>query len=751
MKIFQKKNVKVHAALISGAIMLLGALAYQIGIPFLDLVELKTIDLRFQTRGQIAPGPEVVLAVIDEKSVAREGKWVWPRTKIADLIRKLSDAGAGVIAFDIGFLEPDDQRVIRTIDKIAEEAKRRRIPDNEIYAYLADLKEMSDNDRLLAQAIVKSRARVVLGYFFQMDPKILEHMTEEEVLRHQENIRGSAYQMVRWTSPEAQGTPLITAVAPQSNIPVISESTEKSGFFNMYPDPDGVVRWMPAVLKFNEGLYAPLSLLAVSAYLDAPVELDITDLGVDSIRVGSFRIPTDEFGRILINYRGGKQTFPHIPVTDILNSAVPDDPMRDKIVIVGATAVGIYDLRVTPFGSVFPGLEIHANIIDSLLRGDYLYLPAWGVIFDIMVILVFGSFLGFVLARVGVISGAITGLVLFVGYIVLCQLLFSINGWVMNLVYPLSVILAVYIAVTGYRYLVETRQKKFVKDAFSTYLAPSVVRDLIESPERLVLGGEERVITAFFSDVEGFTSISERLTPRELVELLNEFLTEMTEIILTHEGTVDKFEGDAIIAFFGAPNELESQEEVACMACIEMQKRLAQLRDKWRKKGMPELMMRIGLSTGPAVVGNMGSKSRMDYTMMGDTVNTAARLEGVNKVYGTYTMISDSTFRDAGEWIRTRELDAIKVVGKAEPVKIYELLGYPADLDDRMIQVAEHYSRGLQAYRARQWISASEFFSSALKVRPGDSPSQTMLDRCAAYQAAPPPSDWDGSFSMTSK
>ncbi|CAB5118821.1 Adenylate cyclase (EC [Olavius algarvensis associated proteobacterium Delta 3] len=678
MKIFQKKNVKVHAALISGAIMLLGALAYQIGIPFLDLVELKTIDLRFQTRGQIAPGPEVVLAVIDEKSVAREGKWVWPRTKIADLIRKLSDAGAGVIAFDIGFLEPDDQRVIRTIDKIAEEAKRRRIPDNEIYAYLADLKEMSDNDRLLAQAIVKSRARVVLGYFFQMDPKILEHMTEEEVLRHQENIRGSAYQMVRWTSPEAQGTPLITAVAPQSNIPVISESTEKSGFFNMYPDPDGVVRWMPAVLKFNEGLYAPLSLLAVSAYLDAPVELDITDLGVDSIRVGSFRIPTDEFGRILINYRGGKQTFPHIPVTDILNSAVPDDPMRDKIVIVGATAVGIYDLRVTPFGSVFPGLEIHANIIDSLLRGDYLYLPAWGVIFDIMVILVFGSFLGFVLARVGVISGAITGLVLFVGYIVLCQLLFSINGWVMNLVYPLSVILAVYIAVTGYRYLVETRQKKFVKDAFSTYLAPSVVRDLIESPERLVLGGEERVITAFFSDVEGFTSISERLTPRELVELLNEFLTEMTEIILTHEGTVDKFEGDAIIAFFGAPNELESQEEVACMACIEMQKRLAQLRDKWRKKGMPELMMRIGLSTGPAVVGNMGSKSRMDYTMMGDTVNTAARLEGVNKVYGTYTMISDSTFRDAGEWIRTRELDAIKVVGKAEPVKIYELLGYPA-------------------------------------------------------------------------
>ena len=232
-------------------------LSYQIGIPFLNTMELKTIDLRFQTRGQISPGPEVVLAVVDEKSVAREGKWVWPRTKIADLIQKLSDAGAGVIAFDIGFLEPDDQRVIRIIDQIVTEAKRRKISDRDMFSYLAELKHLSDNDRVLAQAIANSKARVVLGYFFQMDPKVLEHMTEEEVLRHQENIGGSAYASVRWTSPEAQGTELISAVAPQSNIPLISASTEKSGYFNMYPDPDGVVRWMPAVLEFNDVLYAP--------------------------------------------------------------------------------------------------------------------------------------------------------------------------------------------------------------------------------------------------------------------------------------------------------------------------------------------------------------------------------------------------------------------------------------------------------------------------------------------------------------
>ena len=443
--------------------------------------------------------------------------------------------------------------------------------------------------------------------------------------------------------------------------------------------------------------------------------MNVTDLGVDGVHIGSLRIPTDEFGRILINYRGQQQTFPHIPITDILDNAVPKEAIQDKIVIVGATAVGIYDLRVTPFGSVFPGLEIHANIVDSLLRTDYLYQPVWAAIFDIMAIIFSGAFLGFILARAGVITGAVAGAGLFVGYIVLCQMMFALNGWVLNLVYPLSVILAVYIAITGYRYMVETRQKKFVKDAFSTYLAPSVVKDLLDAPERLVLGGEERVITAFFSDVQGFTSISEKLTPRELVELLNEFLTEMTDIILKHEGTVDKFEGDAIIAFFGAPNELENQEEVACMACIDMQQRLAELREKWGKTGMPELKMRIGLCTGPAVVGNMGSKNRMDYTMMGDTVNIAARLEGVNKVYGTYTMIADATYQNAGDWIRARELDAIRVVGKAEPVKIYEVLGYPADIDDRMIQAAEQYKHGLhivpvngnrpESFSRRRWIS----------------------------------------------
>ena len=297
----------------------------------------------------------------------------------------------------------------------------------------------------------------------------------------------------------------------------------------------------------------------------------------------------------------------------------------------------------------------------------------------------------------------------------------------------------------------ETKKKRFIKNAFSTYLAPTVVNQLLESPGNLELGGEERDITAFFSDVQGFTSISEALTPNEIVELLNEFLTEMTDIIFKHEGTVDKFEGDAIIAFFGAPNVLKNHAERTCIACIKMQKRLSELREKWKENDKPQLKMRIGLCTGSAVVGNMGSKNRMDYTMMGDTVNTAARLEGINKIYGIYTLISETTFIAAGSSIATREIDTIYVVGKNEPVTIYQLLGKASDVDDLMQKVNQHYAAGLHAYRNQNWDKAIKLFNAALKISPDDGPSNTMIDRSKKFKSNPPGKNWNGSYTVTTK
>ena len=743
-----KNRLRFNPITLSLILVVFGTVLYLVEVPFLELMELKTVDLRFVGRKGIAQNSKVVLAVIDEKSVDNEGKWVWPRSKIADLVTQLSDAGAKVISFDIVMSEADEKSAAKTIEAIEQNLTDL---DDEDKAYLTELKRLSDNDQLLADAIRNAKAKVVLGYFFQMDQ---EHTGDFDVAlaeKQAESIQPSRYDLIRYQSGAALEVPVFEALVANGNIPSISSSTGYSGFFNMFPDIDGVVRWIPAVINYKEEMYAPLSLMTLSAYLDASPSPVVADYGFEKVQISDINIPTDEFGRIMINYRGDTKTFTHISITDILNGRVPDAEVKDKIVMIGATAVGIYDMRVTPFSSVFPGIEIHANIVDSVLSRDFLYQPGWAAVFDVAVIIFAGILLGIVLPRVSVFPGILFVSLMFFGHIFFCRFIFTSQGWILNMVYPLLVIVMVYITLTAYKYLVESRQKRFIRSAFSTYLAPTVVKKLIESPDGLELGGEERDISAFFSDVQGFTSISEKLTPAELVELLNEFLTEMTDIILQYEGTVDKFEGDAIIAFFGAPNELENQAETAALTCVHMQKRLHELREKWKAEDRPELKMRIGLCTGPAVVGNMGSRNRMDYTMMGDTVNTAARLEGVNKIYGIFTLVCENTFQKASNKVVGREIDAINVVGKNEPVVVYQLLGFPGDLDENLLNTIQHYAKGLQRYRQLKWDQAIQSFEASLKITPDDGPSLAMMERCKEYRQSPPAADWNGSYTMKTK
>ena len=571
------------------------------------------------------------------------------------------------------------------------------------------------------------------------------------MLEHLNDVQSSEYKSISYSSEEAKLAPLIEVASPQSNIRLISETTGYSGYFNMFPDQDGVVRWLPAVLKCRESLYVPLSIAAVGAFLDKQLSIRIYEYGVGKLYIGDLAVPVDEIGQIIVNYRGPAKTFPHIPVTDILKETADINLIKDKIVVVGATAVGIYDLRVTPFSNVFPGLEIHANVIDSILSKDFIYYPRWTYLFNIFAIIIAGLLLGIAVPRTGIAAGTAFFIVQLVGYVFLCFMLFYMKGWILNLIYPLIVMLIVYLSITLSRYMAESKQKKFIRDAFSTFLAPSVVQQLIESPEKLNLGGQEREITAFFSDVQGFTSIAEKLSPKEIVDLLNEFLTEMTDILLEYEGTLDKFEGDAIIAFFGAPNDLPNHSEVACRACIKMQKKLEVLRTRWTSENRPALKMRIGLCSGNAIVGNMGSKNRMDYTMMGDTVNIAARLEGVNKIYGIYTIMSDTTFVAAGNGIVTREIDLIYVVGRKEPIAIYELIGYPEDVNDKMRTTLELYEKGLAAYRIQDWDLAIKQFMSALDLSIDDGPSKTMLARCNEYKIDPPGKDWNGAYTIKTK
>lgn len=746
-----RRRMKISPLWITLIVVCTGVAAYRVHIPFLDMIELKTIDMRLLARGEIPPEPAVVLAVIDEKSLDHEGKWIWPRKKIADLIHRISEAGARVIAMDICFVEPDDGREIRVIGDIGRRLGDMDIRAPDIHEYLNQLAWENDNDRLLAEAVARSNAAVVLGYFFKQKGVETVHKDKEQARRQAALIEHSMIRQARWTSERAFDVIFTESYIPEVNIPVLSAAASHSGFFNMEPDTDGVLRWINGMLKFDGNLYANLSLKTLSAYWRQPIMVRVADHGVTSLMIGDYNIPTDELGRIMVNYRGGPRTFPHIPATDILRGNMPDNALKDKIVIIGATAVGIYDLRVTPFATAFPGVEVHANLIDMVLSGDFLFYPAWVAYIDVLAILILGGLLGFLLTRVNAAIGIACGFISTSGYILLAYHFFTAAGVVLNIAYPVTALMLVYVIVSAYRYLVEESEKRFIRSAFSTYVSPAVVDQLIRSPENLVLGGERREITAFFSDVAGFTSISEKLSPEALVELLNEFLTEMTDIIQAHDGTVDKFEGDAIIAMFGAPVPFADHALAACSACIEMQRRLATLRKKWQQEKQLVIRMRIGLCSGPAVVGNMGSKKRFDYTMMGDTVNTAARLEGVNKQYGTYVMISETTYEQVKEEITARELDAVNVVGKTVPVKIYELIGHAGQVPESVLQALHFYASGLGAYRQRQWDAAEEGFRRVLALLPEDGPSRVMIDRCAVYRENAPPDDWNSAFVLTSK
>ena len=747
-----KKTLLRGPVTLSALIILIGAgLFISSAIPFLSIMELKTIDLRFKLRGDKATGNNVVLAAIDEKSLKEEGRWAWPRSKIADLVNRLSAKGARVIAFDVGFFEPESTLITNTIEDIKKSTEKFNTGNQAFISYLNDLQYRQDNDRILAEAIKNSKADVVLGFFFQINPEDAAHITKEEIRMHGKNIYGAEFTLTKLDSDQARFAEMTEAVSPQSNIPIITESTPLSGFFNKLTDPDGVVRKIPLVIRFNDTLYAPLSLKAISAFLEAPLTIKVDDMGVSSIMVGNTPIPVDDRGELFINYRGPEHTFPHISATDILHDRVPEEMLRNKIVLIGATAIGIHDECVTPVAKVFPGPEVHLNIMDSILAHDFIYHPVWAAMFDLMILVLGGVFLALVLSRAGALTGGLAAVFLFGGYIWLCHYFFSHMGWILNMVYPLTVFLAIYVAVTSYKYFSEEGQKKFIREAFSKYLAPEVVNQLISSPNKLVLGGERREITAFFSDVQGFTSISEKLAPEELVELLNEFLTEITDIIMKHEGGVDKFEGDAVISFFGAPLDLENHAEAACLACVDIQERMKELRAQWRNQGKPELKVRIGLFSGPAVVGNMGSRNRMDYTMMGDTVNTAARLEGVNKKYGTYTMIGDTTYQAAANSIAARKLDAVKVIGKDKPIIIYEVLGRAGEISRALADTVDCYAKGLDEYTRQNWSKAIAFFQMALDLTPDDGPSLAMIKRCKTYMENPPPDNWDGSFKMDTK
>lgn len=737
----------LNAFTVSVLISLGSLYIYSLNFTFFQLLELKAYDFKMSLRGTRPVSGRVVIVAIDEHSLKRKGRWPWPRTRLAKLVDKLTESGVAAIGLDLLFPEKD---IYIPFDEVKSEIKMKDLVGMDWKKLISWLEQVGDSDAKFADALRRSE-RSVLSYFVYATADQAKGSAEMMGPREFELMDFSQYSIVQFSDQSLKSDFLRPMVAVGLSLPSLMNAANSAGYVTYKPERDGVLRFVPMVQAHNKALFPPLSLQLLKEATSLNSAVRVSPDRVSEILLGDIAIPVTEKGDFLINYYGPEQTFTYLSASDVIDGAVKPEQLKNKIVLVGATATALSDLHITPYGPLYPGVEVHANIIENILNKDFLQRPPWIRLLEVMVILGTGLLLGLA-ALYFKAFGTATFLVFGVGgYLLADYVFFAQQGLWVHTVYPVFSQLLVYFGITLYRFTFEEREKRFIKEAFSQYLAPTVVDRLVENPKLLKLGGERKVLTAFFSDVAGFSTIAEQLKAEKLVDLLNDYLTDMTEIILKYEGTVDKYEGDAIIAFFGAPITLEDHASRTCLAAIDMQKRLAELREGWKKEGKHELFMRIGINTGQVVVGNMGSTIRMDYTMMGDSVNLAARLEGANKQYQTHAMLSEFTYELAKNDIEARELDSIRVVGKKEPIKIYELLGRKGEMEDHIRLILPHFREGLSHYKNQRWEEGITCFENALNLYENDGPSLTYFERCITFQNYPPPLDWDGVFSMRTK
>ena len=749
MKERWKKILSVSPLKIAVLVILIALFLFFIDAPFIRFMELKALDLRMVSRGVTPAGGETVLATIDEKSLSELGRWPWPRTTIARLVDVLSEYGAKAVGFDVVFTEPDENSSLKAVAELSREVRDAGLRDDRLQGLLEKKQKAADTDAILSRSI-ENAGNVTLGYFFHITAKEVGHLTEQQIAAGENEVANGRFQMFR-AKEGADESPLIRAYAAQPNLPMLSAVGENSGYFNTFPDSDGVIRWSPLVIKFRGNYYSSLALSLLVQYLDWPMlSLGVAEYGVESISLGKVIIPTDESGRLLLNYLGPAKTFPHYSISDILNRRIPADRFQGKIVLVGATATGIYDLRVTPFASVYPGVEIHATVIDNVLHQNFLTHSGWTKFLDICMIVFVGLIMGLAIPRVKAVAGIVLSAALIASFIAANTAIFIRYAVWMNMIYPVLTMLTIYLVITVYRYVTEEREKKKIRGAFQYYLTASVVNEILKDPSKLKLGGDKKHLSVMFSDIRGFTTISEKLSPEELVRLLNEYLTAMTDIVFKYDGLLDKYIGDAIMAVFGAPLDQPDHAFRACRTALEMMAELRRLREKWAAEGRPDVNIGVGINSGDMVVGNMGSEMRFDYTVMGDSVNLASRLEGINKEYGTNIVLSEFTHEIVKDEFTCRQLDAVRVKGKKLPVRIFELLGDKQDAPC-WEEFISRFERGLAQYREGKWDEAIAAFRSVLEIKPDDFPAQLYIDRSEALKENPPEGEWDGVFTMTKK
>ena len=748
---------------------------------FLKRFEYDTLDTRFRYRPArySPPDPRIAIVSIDQRSQEVFGKWPFPRKYFAQMLDALKEDGAKIAVFDITFDKPDQTAApVRALwAQLEKERKAGNAPDPKLEAQVAELAKEFDSDAQLAAAL-RRFGPVVLGNFFLepqevrgIDGAILDKYAEMvqwyALNRAALNAKSGKQDFASLLSSYQFESTLYSATV--ANIPELAppENNDQTaiGFFNISSDADGVLRRSLLVLPFGRSnsvddfdLYGSLEVQALRLYLNVKtdqVTVNYGPAGIATLQFGDkLTVRPDYLGRVVINYRGPRGTYPYYSLADVVHRDFAKGSFKDKIVLVGATATGIGDLRTPPYGGIdYPGMEVHANVIDNMLNNGFLLRGAHQILLDVLLILLFGAPLGIAMALVPP-RWMWFGLSLLLPFAALLYVAF-LRGWWLNFTLPAGTLTANVMAVSLYRALVEEKEKRKVRSAFGQYLSPEVIRRLLLNPQ--LVEPKKTEITVMFSDIRGFTTISENLDAQELALFLNGYLSDMTRIVFGTRGTLDKYIGDAVMAFWGAPFDDAQHAVQACEAALAMIQHVRELQKRWGQEGKPALDIGIGLNSGVASVGNMGSELRYGYTALGDTVNLSSRLEGLNKEYGTHIVVNESTYasaKDAGYLFR--ELDLIRVKGKLQPVTIYELVARASELEANgaLGEVQEHIRQfhGARAlYRERRWAEARTAFQTILDRWGNDGPSILYLKRCQEYLTEEPEPDWDGVFTMTHK
>lgn len=700
-----------------------------------DRLEFLAYDLRLSATlpAASAPPPEILIVDIDEASLQQEGRWPWPRTRLAELLARLQQAGAAVVAFDMVLSEAETNTAAALLERLPKDLAATELAQRLRHEALA-----SDGDARLAAQI--AAGDTVLGVIFH----------------NQESAPAGRLPPPLFSAAEgAPPLPVPVLSTYTANRETLQAATGYAGFLTALPDADGVIRRAPLLLRHGDGLYPALALETARIYLlSEQPRLLTTDLGnaaaIEGIDLGGGRlIPTDAAGRVLVPYRGPSGSFAHLSAAAVLRGEFKPADIANRIALIGTSALALADLKATPVQGVYPGVEVHANLLAGILAGQFPHEPAWAPGASFLLLLLAGLLLAVLLP----LLSATAQLVLSASTL---TAVLALNVWLWNhgliLVIAIPVLLILHLAVLnlGYGFLFEARGRRQLKDMFGQYVPPALVEEMSRAGERYDFSGESRELSVLFADIRSFTTISEALSAADLKALLNRFFTPMTRIIFDRRGTIDKYVGDMIMAFWGAPLRDAEHAEHAIAAALDMLQAVRALRADFTREGLPEIAIGIGINSGVMNVGDMGSQYRRAYTVIGDAVNLASRLEGLTKYYGVDLVVGPCT-RELAPGFVYRRLDRVRVKGKHEAVEVFAPICRLSELDDEMRQELASHEQALEHFWKRDWQAAHTLFTALQATHPQTTLYTLYLERIAQLRDRPLPDDWDGVYERREK